>query len=304
MTLQMKTYREAVAKGIYYKISQTELRTQIKKLFLDEKFGTNSLPSNKKTDEFKAFIIPHNNYEKAGYCMAHAYKKIFENSDPETIVIIGPDHDDFGCTASIFPEGIFLTPLGEVEIDKEFNELLSKSDLITPDELNHSDEYSIEMQLPFLQYYYEEKMPKIVPILINSKPDNEDLEKIAKVIYEAWIESGKRILFIISSDFSHVGMKHGFIPLPVRGKELNDKIKKIDEEIATKMCELNITETLELSKKQRLNICGLNSIIVLMHILTLMKTKKIRGKILKHYTSADLNKDYDNFIDYLAIEFN
>ncbi|MFA5333571.1 MAG: AmmeMemoRadiSam system protein B [Candidatus Nanoarchaeia archaeon] len=300
----MKTYREAIANGIYYKASQTELRTQIKKLFLNEEFGTATLPSHKLTDKFKAFIVPHNNYEKAGYCMAHAYKEIFENTDPETIVIIGPDHDDFGCTASIFPEGIFLTPLGEVEIDKEFNDLLSKSDLITPDELNHSDEYSIEMQLPFLQYYYEEKMPKIVPILINSKPDNEELNKIAKAIYDAWIKSGKRVLFIVSSDFSHVGMKYGFIPFPVRGKELNDKIKKIDEEIASKICELNFKETLEYSKKQRLNICGLNSIIIMLHVLTLMKAKKISGKILSHYTSADLNKDYDNFIDYLAIEFS
>jgi MEMO1 family protein len=300
----MKTYRDAIAKGVYYKISQTELRVQIKKLFLDKKFGTSALPNDKKTDKFKAFIIPHNNYEKAGYCMAHAYKKIFENSDPETIVIIGPDHDNFGCTASIFPKGVFLTPLGEVKIDEEFNKLLMKGKEITPDELNHSDEYSIEMQLPFLQYYYKDKMPQIVPILINSKPDNDELEKIAQTIYESWIKSGKRVLFIISSDFSHVGMKHGFIPLPVRGKELNDEIKKIDQEIAKKICELNIKETLELSKKQRLNICGLNSIIVLMHILKLMKTKKISGKILKHYTSADLNDDYDNFIDYLSIEFN
>lgn len=300
----MKTYRDAIAKGVYYKVSPIELRTQIKKLFRDTKFGPKKEPQGKKTDEFKAFIIPHNNYEKAGYCMAHAYKEIFENTDPETIIIIGPDHDNYGCTASIFPEGIFLTPLGEVEIDKEFNDLLLKGKDITPDELNHSDEYSVEVQLPFLQYYYKDKMPKIVPILINSKPDNEELESVAKTIYESWVKSGKRILFIISSDFSHIGLKHGFIPLPIRGMELNEKIKKIDAEITDKICELNIKEVLEYTKKQRLNICGLNSIIVLMHILLLMKTKKIEGKILSHYSSADLNGDSDNFIDYLAIEFN
>jgi hypothetical protein len=300
----MKTYREPIASGIYYKSSQTELRTQIKKLFLDSKFGTKNEPQGKKTDEFQAFIIPHNNYEKAGYCMAHAYKKIFENADPETIIIIGPDHDDFGCTASIFPAGTFLTPLGEAEIDEEFNDLLLNGEEITPDELNHSDEYSIEMQLPFLQYYYKEKMPKIVPILINSNPDNEELEKIAETIYESWIKSGKRALFIVSSDFCHVGLKYGFIPLPIRGKGLNDEIKKMDEEIALKICELNIKDALDYAKNQKLNICGLNSIIILMQVLSLMKNKELKGKILSHYSSADLNKDYDNFIDYLSIEFD
>jgi len=300
----MKIYREAIAKGIYYKLSPIELKSQIKKLFLDKKFGTSAEPQgSKKTNEFKAFVIPHNNYEKAGYCMAHAFKKIIENSDPETIVIIGPDHDDFGMTASIFPKGEFMTPLGNAAIDEDFNQSLMKSPDITPDELNHSDEYSIEMMLPILQHYYKEKMPKIVPILINSRPENEQLESVAKAIYNSWIESGKRILFIASTDFSHVGLKYGFIPFADRGKELNEKIKIIDKEIAQKICELDIKGALESAKKQRLNICGLNSVIIIMHILSKMESKKINGQILSHYTSADLNKDYDNFIDYISIEF-
>jgi hypothetical protein len=196
-----------------------------------------------------------------------------------------------------------MTPLGNAAIDEDFNQSLMKSPDITPDELNHSDEYSIEMMLPILQYYYKEKMPKIVPILINSKPENEQLESVAKAIYNSWIESGKRILFIASTDFSHVGLKYGFIPFADRGKELNEKIKIIDKEIAQKICELDIKGALELAKKQRLNICGLNSVIILMHILSKMESKKIKGKILSHYTSADLNKDYDNFIDYISIEF-
>ena len=299
----MKTYRQPIANGVYYKASKTELNIQIKRLFLDKEFGPKNLAEGKKTDEFKAFIIPHNGFDKSGYCAAHAYKRIFENADPELIIILGPDHDNFGCTASIFPKGAFLTPLGEVEIDEEFNELLMKEKVFTPDELNHSDEYSLEMLLPILQYYYAEKMPKIVPILINSNPNNDELEKVALCLYNAWMKSGKRALFIVSTNFSHVGLKYGFIPFPLRGKELNFKIKKIDEEVAKKICELNIKDALALAKKDRLNICGLNSAVVLMHLLNLMKNKKVSGKILSHYSSADLTKDYDNFIDYFAIEF-
>ncbi|MDD5054459.1 MAG: AmmeMemoRadiSam system protein B [Candidatus Nanoarchaeia archaeon] len=300
----MKIYRKPIANGVYYKASTQELKTQIKKLFLDKKFGPGFEPEGKKTDESKAFVMPHNNYEKSGYCAAHAYKKIFENTDYETIVIIGPDHDNFGCTASIFPKGAFITPFGEAEIDEEFNELLLKEKIFTPDEFNHSDEYSIEVQLPFLQYYYKENMPKIVPILINSIPENKELEKTAKGLHNAWMKSGKRTLFIASTNFSHVGLKYGYIPFSARGKELNEKIKKLDNSVAQKICKLNAKSALKIKKKHKMNICGMNSIIVLIHLLSLMKSKKISGKILSHYSSADLTKDYNNFIDYFAIEFS
>ena len=62
----------------------------------------------------------------------------------------------------------------------------------------HIQEHSIEVQLPFIQYYFKD-IPPIVPIIIGT--DNENtIKKIAEAL-RPWFTPEN--LFIISSDFSH-----------------------------------------------------------------------------------------------------
>ncbi len=302
----MKTYRYPVANGIFYKSSKQELLVQLKEAFLNKEFGPGNLPLVKKTDQFMAFIVPHAGYDYSGFCAAHAYRKIGENTDPETIVILGPNHHSIGINASIFPEGSWLTPLGEVEIDYEFNkQLLEEKVLFIPDEFAHSEEHSIEVQLPFIRFIYKDKVPKFVPIMINEPYENKKkLEMIGDALFKAWRKSGKRILFIASSDFSHVGMNYGYIPYKERGEELNRKVKEeLDREALNYIVKLDIDGFVDYLKKTKATICGASAIIVLMRILKDMKGKKVKGTLLKQYTSADLTFDFSNFVDYCSVEF-
>ena len=81
-------------------------------------------------------------------------------------------------------------------------------------------------------------------------------------------------------------------------------LKKIEKNVVKSICELDIKKTLSLAKEHKLNICGLNSMIVLMYILKDMKGKELKGKILSNYTKADVTKNYDDFINYFSIEFS
>lgn len=300
----MKTYRHEAVSGTFYKSSENELRTQIKKLFLHPEFGPSNEPRVKKTDEFKAYIVPHAGYEFSGYAAAHTYKKIAENTNPEIIVILGPNHQGFELNASVFPEGYWMTPLGKLEVDEEFNKLLLKDKLFVPDEISHSYEHSIEVQAPFIKYIYGEESPKIVPILINTPYNNLKLIKeLGDSLFKAWMKSGKRILFIASSDLSHVGRGYGFIPFEERGEELSKKVKRLDEELIKLLINLKIDEAAKFAEEKKLTICGLSAILVLLVVLKNMKGKKIKGEILKHYTSADVTKNYNNFVDYASIEY-
>ncbi|MBN1923359.1 MAG: AmmeMemoRadiSam system protein B [Nanoarchaeota archaeon] len=300
----MITYRQEAVSGIFYKSSEKELKSQIKKCFLDKKFGPSNPPLVKKSDEFKAFIIPHAGYDYSGYCAAHAFRRIGENSDPEIIVLLGPNHSGYGDTASLYPEGVWMTPLGEVKVDKEFNELLLKTGVFTPDDLSHSQEHSLEVQLPFFKYVYGDKMPTIVPILISKRfTDSEGLKELGTALFKAWMKSSKRVLFIASSDFSHVGVGYGFIPFNERGKELSDKVKVLDRELIKYITELDTNKVIEYAKDNLLTVCGLNSIIVLINVLRNMKGKRVKGELLKHYTSGEVTDEYENFVDYASIEF-
>ncbi|PIU88898.1 AmmeMemoRadiSam system protein B [archaeon CG_4_10_14_0_2_um_filter_Archaea_38_6] len=300
----MMNYRKDIASGKYYKNSKKELNNQIKQCFLDKKFGPGSLPLAKKTDEFKAFIMPHAGYDFSGCCAAHACKKIGENTNPEIIIILGVNHHGYGEGASIFPEGCWLTPLGKSAVDKDFNDELLKHGCFIPDELSHSMEHSIEVQLPFLQYIFSDEMPGIVPILINAEfTDNESIKLLGNALFKTWMKTGKRILFIASSDFSHVGEGYGFIPFKDRGAELDRKVKILDNELMQYLLDLDAAKAAKFADEKHLTVCGLSPILVLLQLLKNMKGKKIKGEILSHYTSADVAKDYDNFVDYASIEF-
>lgn len=300
----MKTYRQEAVSGSFYKASEKELKAQIRKTFLDTKYGTSNQPLVEKTDEFKAFIVPHAGYDYSGFCAAHAYKKIAENTKPEIIVLIGPNHQGFKPTASIFPEGFWLTPLGKVKVDAEFNKLLLKSKLFTPDEISHSYEHSLEVQLPFIKYVCAENTPRIVPILINTQfNDSEVIEELGDALFKAWIASGKRVLFIASSDLSHVGESYNFTPFEDEGEELNNKVKKMDLELIKPILKLKMKPVIDYALEKKLTVCGLSAILVLMRVLKNMKGKKIRGELLSHYTSAEITKDYNNLVDYASIEF-
>ena len=101
--------------------------------------------------------------------------------------------------ASVYNTGDYITPLGKVKVNREIaNNLILKNKVFAFPTDAHLKEHSIEVQLPFIQYYFKE-LPAIVPIIIGTDNQNT-IKKIADAL-RPWFN--KENLFIISSDFSH-----------------------------------------------------------------------------------------------------
>lgn len=74
-------------------------------------------------------------------------------------------------------------PVGKIEIDSELaQDIYQNCRLINYDELAHSKDHCIEVQLPFLQYIREEF--KIVPIILINQGKNTSI-KLGDGIYES-----------------------------------------------------------------------------------------------------------------------
>ena len=101
--------------------------------------------------------------------------------------------------ASAYSPGDYITPLGKiVSTGKLPTGLKKKIRSLTFRPLHMINEHSIEVQIPFIQYYFKNQ-PKIVPIIIGT--DNEKtIRKIAEAL-RPWFTPEN--LFVISSDFSH-----------------------------------------------------------------------------------------------------
>ena len=146
-----------------------------------------------------AIISPHAGYGYSGQVNSFGYKLI-KGKAYKTVVVIGPSHHYGFSGASVYPEGIFRTPLGDLEVDSEFaKKLLDKEEEVIYEPNAFKQEHSIEVQLPFLQRALTGF--KIVPILVGDCT-LDTCRKFAKLLGEA-ISSRQDVLLVASSDMYH-----------------------------------------------------------------------------------------------------
>ncbi len=281
----MKIRKPAVA-GLFYPAEKEKLIELIEWSFKHE-LGPGSLPQGEPTRErmIIAAQVPHAGYIYSGPAASHVYFSLYYDGKPETIVLIGPNHNGIGPGVSIYKGDAWETPLGIVEIDKEFVEaLLNHSNVFEEDELAHIKEHSIEVQIPFLQYIYGNDF-KIVPISVWDQ-GLETAKKIAKAIYEAAMDLGKDIILLASSDMSHYDPHEETVE---KDREAIIRIEQLDDKgLYDVIYEKNIT------------MCGYGPVATAINLV-----KGIGGKAftLKYYTSGDISGDKSAVVGYAAIIF-
>jgi AmmeMemoRadiSam system protein B len=294
--------RKAAVAGTFYYENPQNLIKSIEDNFLDglgvgyiPKFNNSNNNINHDTNSNKdrinkkniyGLIAPHAGHYYSGSIASHAYATIVENGFPETFIILCPNHTGFGnAPISVSDEELWETPLGEVEIDKEFAEnLISQSEFISNDSYAHLREHSCEVHLPFLQYFSKDF--KIVPIVM-SVQNLESIDIVSNALINT-IESTKRSVTIIgSSDFSHY----------ISGDSANELDKLVIDEIAN----FNPLKILDLIEKYNISICGFGPIIVTMIVSNKLGSNKFN--LLKYGNSGDVSGDYSSVVAYLSGTF-
>jgi len=144
-------------------------------------------------------ISPHAGYQFSGQTAAYGYKLI-KDKPYRTVVVIGSAHRYGFRGISVYAEGVFRTPLGDLEIDQDFaQQLLNKDKDIFFEPRAFSQEHPVEVQLPFLQRSLSGF--KIVPI-VTGECTFADCEKLAGLLKQA-IGERKDVLIVVSSDMYH-----------------------------------------------------------------------------------------------------
>lgn len=200
-------------------------------LFMDKLFKKKISDQNDKNS--KGIIAPHLDLSLEDYShriYAAAYDAISQ-SDAETFIIFGTSHFAFS-SYYMFSEKHYETQMGNMEIDldllKAIFELSTNSfgddylKLIKVrqiDEQAHRWEHSIEYSAIILSYLFRNKKIKILPILVGSfhefliskkqPADDELISRFLEIIREVVENSGKKVCWISSVDFSHIGLKFG-----------------------------------------------------------------------------------------------
>lgn len=157
------------------------------------------LPAEYEPDKKSAIAVvsPHAGYVYSGELAA---KTLASVKIPKTVIIIGPNHHGAGSPIALSAKS-WSMPFGSVPVDTDFSTLLlANSSQIKPDEIAHNSEHSLEVQIPFLQYFQKEL--SIVPLAV-SDISLSACREFAEVLVQTIKQSGKSVLFVASTDMSH-----------------------------------------------------------------------------------------------------
>src|SRR3972149_7655620 len=193
--------RRPTQAGSFYAGDAEALKAQIDSCFL-HKFGSGKLPKvdPKGARKIVGLVCPHAGYMYSGAVAANAYYELALDGKPDTVVVLGPNHTGYGSALALMDEGVWRTPLGDVEVDGEVaREIVRETSLVDVDELAHRHEHSVEVQLPFLQYLYGNEF-KFVPVCFQLQ-DLASAEEIGNALVEVLAE--RNAVMIASSDFTH-----------------------------------------------------------------------------------------------------
>jgi len=186
------TDRQPVAAGRFYPADKEELIKNLSQLF-------DSCKKTKENWQVRAIISPHAGYIFSGKIAASAFSSVPKNKVYKNIFILGSSHVMYFNGASVYNEGDYITPLGKAKVNKEIaNALILKNKVFAFPVTSHQNEHSIDVQVPFIQYYFP-NTPPIVPIILGTD-DESTVRKVADALKPYFTPDN---LFVISSDFSH-----------------------------------------------------------------------------------------------------
>ncbi|ABL88276.1 protein of unknown function DUF52 [Pyrobaculum islandicum DSM 4184] len=279
----MRVRKPAVA-GYFYESDREKLLQQLEWAIKHE-LGPKAPQIPKLGAETLGGVAPHAGYIYSGPVAAWVYSALAGFGKPDVFIIIGPNHYGIGAPVAIMKSGVWETPLGRVEIDGELAEKIMRYFKELEDDFHaFSREHSIEVQIPFIQYFFGDV--KIVPITIWRQTLSTSRE-LGKALANAIREYGRRAYIIASSDFNHY--------------EHHDITTKKDEMAIGKILQLDETGLFEVASKFDISICGIGPIGALIVAAKELGYKNVT--LLKHATSGDTSGYREETVGYASIIF-
>jgi AmmeMemoRadiSam system protein B len=233
-----------------------------------------------KKVEVIGLILPHAGYVYSGAVAAAVVSRV---KFKDTFVILGPNHTGRGKAFSIMSEGTWKTPLGETEIDSELGKrILASSNYLEEDHLAHQFEHSLEVQVPFLQYFKPDV--RIVPIVL-AHASGAIYKKIGKELASAVKESKKAVAILASSDMTHY--------------EPHETARKKDSQAIETILDLDEDELLRRVDKFDISMCGYAPVVTLIAAAKELGAKE--AELIKYQTSGETSGDYSSVVGYAGI---
>lgn len=270
--------RQPILAGGWYPAAPNDLRESVLQYLADT---GNEVIAGKLV----GLIAPHAGYVYSGAIAGKAYA-VLEQQQADTVVVVAPSHQHFFRGFSVYDQGGYRTPLGVMELDREFIGLLHERlpELRYVPEA-HAKEHSLEIQIPFLQVAAPKA--RLVPLIMGHQGLNVAMalgEALASVVQAS---NGKRVVLVASSDLSHFHHKTECQQLDAR---IHQAIRSMDpHSIATCMA------------SRACEACGAGPMIAVLFASELLGADE--SHILAVGDSSDTTGDSEKVVGYMSAVF-
>jgi AmmeMemoRadiSam system protein B len=182
----MHTVRQPVVAGAFYPANPAVLRADVAD-YLECDVPPGDVP--------RAVIAPHAGYVYSGPIAGSAYRRLVGAREAiNRVLLLGPSHRVAFRGIAATGMDAFATPLGDVPVDQQANEIVLALPFVHVREAAHAQEHGLEVHLPFLMAVLDSF--SIVPLVVgDASPDD-----VAAVIKALWSDT---TLVVVSSDLSH-----------------------------------------------------------------------------------------------------
>ncbi len=262
--------REPFVAGQFYPASPSQL----------EKLVAQFVDKDAEKEEVIGLLSPHAGYIYSGPVAGATISRI---KLKDTFIIIGPNHSGSGKPLSIMTEGTWKTPLGDVEIDSELGkQILAASGHLEEDPGAHLYEHSVEVQVPFLQYFRRDI--RIVPIVF-SHSTHAIYKEIGRDIAVAIKKLNRDAVIIASGDMTHY--------------EPQESAQKKDMQAIEAILKLDEDELAERYERLNISMCAYAPAVSL--ISAARELGATSAELVKYQTSGDVTGDYSGVVGYAGI---
>lgn len=238
---------------------------------------------NKKVTARKAIgiMVPHAGWLYSGKVAAQVYAS---TRIPATVIMIGPNHTGKGYLVSLSDNDTWNSPCGPVALDTALGKRITElcGGTVSLDDTAHTQEHSLEIQLPFLQYF--RKDIKIVPLILGTQSP-EICRILGEGIAAAIKESKQEILILASSDMTHY--------------ESIDDARRKDNLAIKEITDLQPDKLLHTVAENDISMCGVAPAAVMLYAARALGATQ--AKLVSYDTSGTVTRDNNEVVGYAGV---
>lgn len=228
-------------------------------------------------------MLPHAGYIYCGDIIGETLAHV---RLPSTLFLLGPNHTGRGQGLAVWPDGAWLTPLGQTPVQAELAaRLVACGAGFTADTQAHLREHSLEVLLPFLQTCVADLT--IIPICVGIG-DPSLLHRAGCALgclLRACRTQGRPVAMIVSSDMHHFS----------------------DAATTTRLDTLALEHILQLDAQALLrtvytsgiSMCGVGPAALALYAG--QQLHSTHARLVRHATSADVTGNTSNVVGYAGI---